>query len=84
MAAMTGIPRGSRPFRWCGRQRSQLSPREPKMTQIVRYTHPTPSEIDAVMLEARQMRSEMVSAMARGLRMKLRGLFAGGKATAAA
>ncbi|WP_369385338.1 hypothetical protein [Limimaricola cinnabarinus] len=26
----------------------------------------------------------MVSAMARGLRMKLRGLFAGGKATAAA
>ncbi|MFT6531552.1 MAG: hypothetical protein ACJASC_001087 [Limimaricola cinnabarinus] len=54
------------------------------MTQIVRYTHPTPSEIDAVMLEARQMRSKMVSAMARGLRMKLRGLFAGGKATAAA
>ncbi|WP_341213998.1 hypothetical protein [uncultured Limimaricola sp.] len=54
------------------------------MTQIVRYTHPTQAEIDAVMAEARQMRSELVAAMMTSLRLKLRGLFAGGKATAAA
>lgn len=54
------------------------------MTQIVRYTHPTQAEIDAVMAEARQMRSELVAAMMTSLRLKLCGLFAGGKATAAA
>ncbi len=59
-------------------------PKEPKMTQIVRYTHPTQAEIEAVMAEAREMRAAFIARFFRDLGQKLRGFHAGGKAPAAA
>ena len=54
------------------------------MTQIVRYTHPTQAETDAVMARARDMRSAFIASFFRGLGAKLRGALVGGKLHAAA
>lgn len=58
--------------------------KEPKMTQIVRYTHPTQAEMEAVMAEAREMRAALIASFFRGIGQKLRGFHVGGKAPAAA
>ncbi|WP_165612610.1 RSP_7527 family protein [Limimaricola pyoseonensis] len=49
------------------------------MTQTVRYTQPTQAELDTIMAEARQLRSDMIAAAFRGLGVRIRGLFAAGK-----
>ncbi|MGR3465370.1 RSP_7527 family protein [Limimaricola sp.] len=54
------------------------------MTQIVRYTHPTQAEMEAVMAEAREMRAALIASFFRGIGQKLRGFHVGGKAPAAA
>lgn len=59
-------------------------PNEPKMTQIVRYTHPTQAQMEAVLAEARQMRSDMIARLFHDVAAKLRGVLVGGKAPAAA
>ncbi|SDE96019.1 hypothetical protein SAMN04488567_3099 [Limimaricola pyoseonensis] len=56
-----------------------MTRQEPTMTQTVRYTQPTQAELDTIMAEARQLRSDMIAAAFRGLGVRIRGLFAAGK-----